>query len=206
MIELDGVSKWYGAFQVLKECTTAIAKGEVVVVCGPSGSGKSTLIKCINGLEPFDSGSFCVAGTSVGDPATDLPALRAKIGMVFQSFELFPHLTALENLKLAQVRVLGRTDQEAEAKGMGLLARVGLTNSAWLKDKRKYAVLMTFVAAAVLTPPDPISQIGLAVPTLLLYEISIHMARMVERQRAAAEAASEAEASGNAEAGDVATE
>ncbi|MCB1548069.1 MAG: amino acid ABC transporter ATP-binding protein, partial [Hyphomicrobiaceae bacterium] len=133
MIELDGVSKWYGAFQVLKECTTAIAKGEVVVVCGPSGSGKSTLIKCINGLEPFDSGSIRVAGTSVGDPATDLPALRAKIGMVFQSFELFPHLTALENLKLAQVRVLGRTDQEAEAKGMGLLARVGLAEHA-----RKY--------------------------------------------------------------------
>ena len=87
-----------------------------------------------------------------------------------------------------------------------LLARVGLTNSDWLRDKRKYAILLTFVAAAVLTPPDPISQIGLAVPTLLLYEISIHMARMVERQRAAAEAASEAETSGNAEAGDVATE
>jgi glutamate/aspartate transport system ATP-binding protein len=127
MITLDKVSKWYPNFQVLKQCSTAVAKGEVVVVCGPSGSGKSTLIKCVNGLEPFQEGSITVAGISVNDSKTNLPKLRARIGMVFQHFELFPHLTVMRNLELAQIKVLGRKQDEAAAKGMRLLERVGLT-------------------------------------------------------------------------------
>ncbi len=127
MITLSKVSKWYPNFQVLKNCSTHVEKGEVVVVCGPSGSGKSTLIKCVNGLEPFQEGSITVAGISVNDPKTDLPKLRARIGMVFQHFELFPHLTVRRNLELAQIKVLGRKQDEAAAKGMRLLERVGLT-------------------------------------------------------------------------------
>src|SRR6267143_604328 len=107
MISLKNVSKWYGAFQVLTDCSTEVKKGEVVVVCGPSGSGKSTLIKCVNGLEPFQKGSIIVDGISVGDPKTDLPKLRSRIGMVFQNFELFPHMSVTRNLTLAQVKVLG---------------------------------------------------------------------------------------------------
>jgi len=133
MITLDKVSKWYPNFQVLKQCSTAVAKGEVVVVCGPSGSGKSTLIKCVNGLEPFQEGSITVAGISVNDSKTNLPKLRARIGMVFQHFELFPHLTVMRNLELAQIKVLGRKQDEAADKGMRLLERVGLTAHA-----RKY--------------------------------------------------------------------
>jgi glutamate/aspartate transport system ATP-binding protein len=127
MILLKNVSKWYGNFQVLAECSTEVAKGEVVVVCGPSGSGKSTLIKCVNGLEPFQNGEIVVDGISVGDPRTDLPRLRARVGMVFQHFELFPHMSVLRNLTLAQVKVLGRSEAEARAKGLKLLERVGLT-------------------------------------------------------------------------------
>jgi glutamate/aspartate transport system ATP-binding protein len=127
MILLKNVSKWYGDFQVLAECSTAVAKGEVVVVCGPSGSGKSTLIKCVNGLEPFQKGEIMVDGISVGDPRTDLPKLRARVGMVFQHFELFPHMSVLRNLTLAQVKVLGRSEAEARDKGLKLLERVGLT-------------------------------------------------------------------------------
>jgi glutamate/aspartate transport system ATP-binding protein len=127
MISLKNVSKWYGGFQVLSGCTTEVKKGDVVVVCGPSGSGKSTLIKCVNGLEPFQQGSIMVGGVSVGDPKTDLPKLRSKIGMVFQNFELFPHMTVTSNLTLAQVKVLGRSIDEATSKGLGLLERVGLT-------------------------------------------------------------------------------
>ena len=108
MIAMSNVSKWYGKAQVLKNCSAEIAKGEVVVVCGPSGSGKSTLIKCVNGLEPFDEGTIIVDGISVGDPKTNLPKLRARIGMVFQHFELFPHLSVIRNLSLAQIKVLGR--------------------------------------------------------------------------------------------------
>jgi len=126
MIKISGVSKWYGSFQVLTDCSTEVAKGEVVVVCGPSGSGKSTLIKCVNGLEPFQAGDITVDGVSVGDPKTDLPKLRARIGMVFQNFELFPHMTVTENLTLAQIKVLGRRREDALAKGMALLDRVGL--------------------------------------------------------------------------------
>jgi glutamate/aspartate transport system ATP-binding protein len=130
MITLSRVSKWYQTFQVLKDCSTEVAKGEVVVVCGPSGSGKSTLIKCVNGLEPFQEGIITVAGISVGDRKTDLPKLRARIGMVFQHFELFPHLTVMRNLVLAQIKVLGRGKEESEARGMKLLERVGITEHA----------------------------------------------------------------------------
>jgi len=126
MISIENVSKWYGSFQVLTDCTTGVAKGEVVVVCGPSGSGKSTLIKCVNALEPFQKGSITVDRVSVGDPKTDLPKLRARIGMVFQHFELFPHLTVRRNLTIAQTKVLGRSRAESTEKGMKLLDRVGL--------------------------------------------------------------------------------
>jgi glutamate/aspartate transport system ATP-binding protein len=130
MITLSKVSKWYQTFQVLKDCSTEVAKGEVVVVCGPSGSGKSTLIKCVNGLEPFQEGTITVAGISVGDRKTDLPKLRARIGMVFQHFELFPHLTVMRNLELAQIKVLGRGKDESERRGMRLLERVGMAEHA----------------------------------------------------------------------------
>lgn len=126
MISIQQVSKWYGQFQVLTECTTQVAKGEVVVVCGPSGSGKSTLIKCVNALEPFQSGEIVVDGVSVGAPGTNLPQLRARLGMVFQHFELFPHLSILSNLTLAQQKVLHRSRDEAVEKGLKLLDRVGL--------------------------------------------------------------------------------
>jgi glutamate/aspartate transport system ATP-binding protein len=126
MIEIKQVSKWYGPTQVLDNCSTSVAKGEVVVVCGPSGSGKSTLIKTVNGLEPFQKGEIFVDGVSVGASATNLPKLRARIGMVFQSFELFPHLTVTQNLTLAQEKVLGRSLDDARARGLTLLERVGL--------------------------------------------------------------------------------
>ncbi|MCX7151312.1 MAG: amino acid ABC transporter ATP-binding protein [Proteobacteria bacterium] len=132
MIEMKDVSKWYGSFQVLTHCSTHVAKGEVVVVCGPSGSGKSTLIKCVNALEPFQQGEITVDGISVGDPKTNLPKLRARIGMVFQNFELFPHLSIRENLSLAQVKVLGRSQDEANERGLKYLDRVGLIEQ---KDK-----------------------------------------------------------------------
>jgi glutamate/aspartate transport system ATP-binding protein len=130
MIEVRNVNKWYGDFQVLKNCTTHVDKGEVVVVCGPSGSGKSTLIKCVNGLEPFQEGTVTVNGTSVGDAGTNLPKLRSHIGMVFQNFELFPHISVTDNIKLAQVKVLGRSADEAQERAMRLLERVGLVDQA----------------------------------------------------------------------------
>ncbi len=130
MIAINNISKWYGSFRVLTDCSTAVAKGEVVVVCGPSGSGKSTLIKCVNALEPFQQGEITVDGVPVGAKDTDLPKLRARIGMVFQNFELFPHLSVMENLTLAQIKVLGRTPQTATAKGSALLERVGLSAHA----------------------------------------------------------------------------
>jgi glutamate/aspartate transport system ATP-binding protein len=130
MIEINGISKSYGPVQVLKNCTTRVAKGEVVVVCGPSGSGKSTLVKCVNALEPFQSGDIVLDGISLTDPRTDLPKLRARVGMVFQSFELFPHLRIMDNLCLAQEKVLGRSRHDAERKGMQLLERVGLAAHA----------------------------------------------------------------------------
>jgi glutamate/aspartate transport system ATP-binding protein len=130
MIEIDNVSKWYGDFQVLRECTTRVAKGEVVVVCGPSGSGKTTLVQCVNGLEPYQKGEIRINGVSVGDKRTDLPKLRARVGMVFQHFELFPHLTVTDNLCLAQTKVLGRSRDAATEKAMGLLDRVGMRDQA----------------------------------------------------------------------------
>ena len=126
MISIKNISKWYGSFQVLSDCSAEVKKGEVVVVCGPSGSGKSTIIKCVNALEPFQKGEITVNGVSVGDPKTDLPRLRSHIGMVFQNFELFPHLSVTENLTLAQIKVLGRTPEAARDKGLKLLDRVGL--------------------------------------------------------------------------------
>ena len=126
MIKIDHVSKWYGSFQVLTDCTTSIAKGEVVVVCGPSGSGKSTLIKTVNALEPIQKGDIVVDGVSITAPGTDLPKLRSRVGMVFQHFELFPHLSVTENLTLAQIKVLGRSKDEAMARGLKMLDRVGL--------------------------------------------------------------------------------
>jgi glutamate/aspartate transport system ATP-binding protein len=130
MIDIRNVSKWYGQFQVLAECTTSVREGEVVVVCGPSGSGKSTLIKCVNGLEPFQQGDIIVKGTSIGDPKTNLSRLRAHVGMVFQNFELFPHMRITENLTIGQIKVLNRSKDEALEKGLGLLDRVGLKAQA----------------------------------------------------------------------------
>jgi len=132
MIEMKDVSKWYGSFQVLKDCTTNVEKGEVIVVCGPSGSGKSTLIKVVNALEPFQKGDIVVDGIKVNDPKTDLPKLRARVGMVFQNFELFPHLTITENLTLGQIKVLNRSEDEAVTRGLKYLDRVGLISQ---KDK-----------------------------------------------------------------------
>ena len=126
MITLKNVSKWYGHFQVLTDCSTEVKKGEVVVVCGPSGSGKSTLIKTVNGLEPVQQGEILVNGTKVNDKKTDLAKLRSHVGMVFQHFELFPHLTVTENLTIAQIKVLGRSPDEAKVRGLKMLDRVGL--------------------------------------------------------------------------------
>lgn len=121
MISIKNINKWYGDFQVLTDCSTDVKKGEVIVVCGPSGSGKSTLIKCVNALEPFQKGDIVVDGTSIADPKTNLPQLRSRVGMVFQHFELFPHLTITENLTIAQIKVLGRSKEEATKKGLQLL-------------------------------------------------------------------------------------
>jgi glutamate/aspartate transport system ATP-binding protein len=160
MIEISHVDKWYGqGFQALKDCTTNVAKGEVVVVCGPSGSGKSTLIKCVNALEPFQRGDIVLDGIKVNDPKTDLPKLRARVGMVFQHFELFPHLKIIENLCLAQEKVLGRSHDEALAKGLKLLDRVGLKDQA-----RKYPAQLSGgqqqrVAIARALAMDPIAML-----------------------------------------------
>ena len=133
MIEIRNVSKWYGSFQVLSKCSTTVNKGEVVVVCGPSGSGKSTLIKTVNGLEPFQEGEILVSGVSVGDKKTNLSKLRARVGMVFQHFELFPHLSITENLSIGQTKVLKRNKEEAMERGLKYLDRVGL-----MAQKDKY--------------------------------------------------------------------
>jgi glutamate/aspartate transport system ATP-binding protein len=130
LITFENVNKFYGDFQVLKECSTHVNAQEVVVVCGPSGSGKSTLIKCVNGLEPIHSGKITVNDVSVGDKATDLNKLRARIGMVFQNFELFPHLSVLQNIRLAQEKVLNRSQSDSLDRAHALLERVGLSNQA----------------------------------------------------------------------------
>jgi glutamate/aspartate transport system ATP-binding protein len=126
MIEIKNVSKWYGPVQVLNDCSVSINKGDVVVVCGPSGSGKSTLIKTVNGLEPIQKGEILVDGVNLYADKTDLPKLRSRVGMVFQSFELFPHLSVTENLTIAQIKVLGRSADEAKTRGLKMLDRVGL--------------------------------------------------------------------------------
>jgi glutamate/aspartate transport system ATP-binding protein len=130
MIVIEGVTKWYGSFNVLKNCSTSVARGEVVVICGPSGSGKSTLIKCVNALEPFEEGQVTIDGTPVKDKATNLPKLRARVGMVFQHFELFPHLDVVDNLCLGPVKALGRSRAAARDKALALLDRVGLNAHA----------------------------------------------------------------------------
>ena len=159
MIEIQDVSKWYGDFNVLKNCTSRVDKGEVVVVCGPSGSGKSTLIKCVNGLEPFQEGTITVNGTSVGDPDTNLPKLRSHIGMVFQNFELFPHITVTANINLAQVKVLNRNDDEATARSMELLERVGLADQADKHPAQLSGGQQQRVAIARALAMDPIAML-----------------------------------------------
>jgi glutamate/aspartate transport system ATP-binding protein len=156
MIEIRNISKWYGEFQVLSECTTQVEKGEVVVVCGPSGSGKSTLIKCVNGLEPFQQGDVVVNGTSVGDPKTNLSKLRAHVGMVFQHFELFPHMTIEQNLMIAQMKVLGRGKDEARERGLKLLERVGLKAQAAKRPGQLSGGQQQRVAIARALAMDPI--------------------------------------------------
>jgi len=159
MIDISRVSKWYGSFQVLKNCTTRVDKGEVVVVCGPSGSGKSTLIKCVNALEPFQEGSITVDGVSVGDPKTDLPKLRARVGMVFQHFELFPHMSVTDNLTLAQVKVLGRSRAEAGERAMKYLERVGLKEHAQKYPGQLSGGQQQRVAIARALAMDPIAML-----------------------------------------------
>ena len=159
MIEMKNVSKWYGTFQVLTNCTTNVDNGEVVVVCGPSGSGKSTLIKCVNGLEPFQQGTITVNDISVGDPKTDLPKLRARIGMVFQNFELFPHMSVSDNLALAQVKVLNRPRDEAAERGMRYLDRVGLREHAHKYPGQLSGGQQQRVAIARALSMDPIAML-----------------------------------------------
>ncbi|HDM78980.1 MAG TPA: amino acid ABC transporter ATP-binding protein [Deltaproteobacteria bacterium] len=130
MIEIKNVSKWFGDFQVLKDINETIKKGATVVICGPSGSGKSTLLRCINGLEPYQKGEIIVDGISLSDPKTNLYKLRQKIGMVFQRFELYPHMTVLKNITLAPMKVLKKSKKEAEKKAMELLERVGIPDKA----------------------------------------------------------------------------
>jgi ABC-type polar amino acid transport system ATPase subunit len=130
LIQIKNVSKWYGEFQVLKDINEEVEQGQTVVVCGPSGSGKSTLLRCINGLEPFQGGEILLDGVSVGDPSTNLYKLRTEIGMVFQRFELYPHMTAMQNITLAPIKVRNKSKKEAEAKAMELLERVGIPDKA----------------------------------------------------------------------------
>ena len=160
MIEINHVNKWYGPnFQALKDCTTSVAKGEVVVVCGPSGSGKSTLIKCVNALEPFQSGEIILDGVKVNDLKTNLPKLRARVGMVFQHFELFPHLKIIENLCLAQEKVLGRTHDAAMTKASKLLDRVGLKDHAQKHPAELSGGQQQRVAIARALAMDPIAML-----------------------------------------------
>jgi len=130
MIEIKNVSKWYGDFQVLSGINETIDRGQTVVICGPSGSGKSTLLRCINGLEPYQKGEISVEGISLSDPKTNLYKVRRKIGMVFQKFELYPHMTVLHNITLAPMKVLKKSKQEAEKRAIALLERVGIPEKA----------------------------------------------------------------------------
>ncbi len=159
MIQIDNVSKWYGQFQVLKNCTTSIQNAEVVVVCGPSGSGKSTLIKCVNGLEPFQEGTIHLDNTSVGAKETNLPKLRSRVGMVFQHFELFPHLSIIKNLMLAPIKVLNRDKEEARQKALTLLERVGLKTQAEKYPAQLSGGQQQRVAIARALTMDPIAML-----------------------------------------------
>ena len=159
MIQIDNVSKWYGSFRVLADCTTQVGKGEVVVVCGPSGSGKSTLIKCVNALEPFQQGSISIEGVSVGDPQVNLNRLRARVGMVFQSFELFPHLTVESNLSLALLKVLKRTPEQARERSLQLLERVGMSAHAGKFPSQLSGGQQQRVAIARALAMDPIAML-----------------------------------------------
>ena len=159
MIEIKNISKWYGRFQVLRNCSTKVQKGEVVVVCGPSGSGKSTLIKCVNGLEPFQEGEIIVEGVSVGAPGTNLPKLRSRIGMVFQNFELFPHMTVTANINLAQIKVLNRSLEEATERSHALLKRVGLAEQAAKHPGQLSGGQQQRVAIARALAMDPIAML-----------------------------------------------
>ncbi|GGE28130.1 arginine ABC transporter ATP-binding protein [Agaricicola taiwanensis] len=159
LISLDHVSKSYGANPVLRDCSLKVAPGEIVVVCGPSGSGKSTLIKTINGLEPYQSGTIMFEGKVVGARSTDLPAVRARIGMVFQSFELYPHMTALKNVMLAQTHVLKRSSEEARARSLELLAKVGLSERAHAYPANLSGGQQQRVAIARALALDPIAML-----------------------------------------------
>jgi len=159
MIEISHVSKWYATFQALKDCTTSVSRGEVVVVCGPSGSGKSTLIKCVNALEPFQNGEIVIDGIRINDPKTDLPKLRARVGMVFQHFELFPHLKIMDNLCLAQEKVLGRAHADAVEKATRLLDRVGLKEHAGKYPAELSGGQQQRVAIARALAMDPIAML-----------------------------------------------
>jgi len=159
MISIQDISKWYGEFQVLRDCTTRVEKGEVVVVCGPSGSGKSTLIKCVNGLEPFQKGEIRIENVSVGHSRTNLPRLRARVGMVFQHFELFPHLTVMQNLTIAQQRVLKRKGRDATDKGLALLDVVGLKAHAQKYPAQLSGGQQQRVAIARALAMDPIAML-----------------------------------------------
>jgi len=159
MIDIKNVNKWFGDFHVLKEASTRVAKGEVVVVCGPSGSGKSTLIKCVNGLEPFQEGTITVDGVSVGASDTNLPKLRSQIGMVFQNFELFPHMPAMQNICLSQLKVLGRSESEAQDRANKLLDRVGLSGLGYKYPSELSGGQQQRVAIARALAMDPIAML-----------------------------------------------
>ncbi len=159
MIDIQNVNKWFGDFHVLKDASTDVAKGEVIVVCGPSGSGKSTLIKCVNGLEPFQEGTITVNGVSVGAPDTNLPGLRSQIGMVFQNFELFPHMTAMQNICLSQLKVLGRSQSEAQERANTLLDRVGLSGLGFKYPSELSGGQQQRVAIARALAMDPIAML-----------------------------------------------
>lgn len=159
MIDIQNVNKWYGDFHVLKNNSTSVEKGEVIVVCGPSGSGKSTLIKCVNGLEPFQEGTITVNGVSVGAPDTNLPELRSQIGMVFQNFELFPHMTAMQNICLSQLKVLGRSQSEAQDRANTLLDRVGLGGLGFKYPSELSGGQQQRVAIARALAMDPIAML-----------------------------------------------
>ncbi len=130
MIDFRGVNKWFGSLHVLKDIDLLVAVGQVVVVCGPSGSGKSTLIRCINKLEPIQKGEIVVDGMSLSDPSTDITKLRAEVGMVFQQFNLYPHMTALQNITLAPIKVRKQSREEAGRIARDLLAKVGIPEKA----------------------------------------------------------------------------